>query len=84
MPLLICASQDDPVITSSTIYGWHSYFKSLDTIWRSSTGGHFFHHFHPELVSYQIEHFWQKLEPKLVLHQFDSVASGLQERVELN
>ena len=84
MPLLICVSQDDPVITSSALYGWLSYSKSLDTIWRSSTGGHFFHHFHPELVSYQIEHFWQKLEPKLVLHQFDGVASGLQNRVELN
>ena len=84
MPLLICASQDDPVITLSALYGWHSYFKSADTIWRSSTGGHFFHHFHPELVSHQIEHFWQKSEPKLGLHQLNALASTLQDSVELN
>jgi pimeloyl-ACP methyl ester carboxylesterase len=69
MPMMICGSQDDPVITSSALYGWSSYFKSVDTIWRSATGGHFFHHFHSELVSYQIQNFWQKLEPQLALSQ---------------
>jgi pimeloyl-ACP methyl ester carboxylesterase len=69
MPLMICGSQDDPVISSPALYAWTSYFKSIDTIWRSSTGGHFFHHFHSELVSYQVQQFWQKLEPELVLYQ---------------
>jgi pimeloyl-ACP methyl ester carboxylesterase len=69
MPLMICGSQNDSVITSPALYGWNSYFKSSDRIWRSATGGHFFHHFHSELVSYQIQQFWQKLEPKLGLHQ---------------
>jgi pimeloyl-ACP methyl ester carboxylesterase len=72
MPTMICGSQDDPVISSPALYGWTSYFKSVDTIWRSATGGHFFHHFHSELVSYQIQQFWQKLEPELVLHQLAS------------
>ena len=69
MPMMICGSQDDPVISSPALSGWTSYFKSVDTIWRSSTGGHFFHHFHSELVSYQIQQFWQKFEPELALHQ---------------
>jgi pimeloyl-ACP methyl ester carboxylesterase len=69
MPLMVCGSQDDPVITSSALYGWNSYLKSIDTIWRSSTGGHFFHHFHSELVSYQIQQFWQKVEPGVLQHQ---------------
>lgn len=69
MPLMICGSQDDPVITSSALYGWNSYLKLSDTIWRSEAGGHFFHHSHAEVTSYQIQHFWQKLEPGLGLYQ---------------
>jgi pimeloyl-ACP methyl ester carboxylesterase len=65
MPLMICGSQDDPVISSPALYGWTSHFKSTDKIWHSSIGGHFFHHFHPELVSCQIQDFWKKLEPEL-------------------
>ena len=72
MPMMICGGQDDPVITSSLLYGWTNYFKSVDTIWCAATGGHFFHHFHSELVSYQIQHFWQKLEPKISHHQLAS------------
>jgi pimeloyl-ACP methyl ester carboxylesterase len=73
MPLMICGSQDDPVITSSALHGWNSYLKSSDTIWHSKTGGHFFHHFHAELTSYQIQQFWQKLEPELGLYQLAHV-----------
>jgi pimeloyl-ACP methyl ester carboxylesterase len=65
MPLMICGCQNDPVISSPALYGWTSHFKSGDKIWRSSTGGHFFHHFHAELVSDRIQHFWQQLTPEL-------------------
>jgi surfactin synthase thioesterase subunit len=70
MPLMVWGSQDDPVITAPALYGWANYFKSTDKMWRSVTGGHFFHHVHSELVSYQIQSFWQKLEPMLT---FDRV-----------
>jgi pimeloyl-ACP methyl ester carboxylesterase len=66
MPLMICGAQDDRVITSPAFYGWSSYFKSSDRIWHIPTGGHFFHHFHSELVSYQIQQFWQKSEPEIM------------------
>jgi pimeloyl-ACP methyl ester carboxylesterase len=75
MPLMICASQDDPVINSTALSGWSSYLKSTDTIYRTTTGGHFFHHFYPELVSLQIQQFWQKLSPASAsaLYQLASV-----------
>ncbi|WP_309731159.1 alpha/beta hydrolase [Chamaesiphon sp. OTE_75_metabat_556] len=73
MPLMICASQDDPVISLTTLSGWHSYLKSTDTIYRVTTGSHFFHHFYPELVSCQIQQFWQKLSPSSGLYQLASV-----------
>jgi pimeloyl-ACP methyl ester carboxylesterase len=69
MPLMICACQADPVIKSSAASKWINYFKPVDEIWRISTGGHFFHHIHSELVSYHVQNFWQKLEPAIVFHQ---------------
>jgi pimeloyl-ACP methyl ester carboxylesterase len=70
MPLMICGSQDDPVVSLPVLYGWNSYLKSVDTIWCSTTGGHFFHHFHSELVSCQIQQFWQRVRPELSSYQF--------------
>jgi pimeloyl-ACP methyl ester carboxylesterase len=69
LPLMVCGSQDDPVIGSSGLAGWNNYLKPADTTLTSPTGGHFFHHFHSEMVSDQIQYFWQKLEPSLVSHQ---------------
>jgi pimeloyl-ACP methyl ester carboxylesterase len=66
MPINICGSQDDPIVTTVALSGWTSYFKPGDKMWQSATGGHFFHHFHAELVSYQIFQFWQQL-PELAL-----------------
>ncbi|WP_310489339.1 alpha/beta hydrolase [Chamaesiphon sp. VAR_69_metabat_338] len=73
MPLMICASQDDPVVSSTALSGWNSYLKSTDTIYCTATGKHFFHHFHPELVSHQIQQFWQKLSPESALYQLTNV-----------
>lgn len=73
MPLLICGSQNDPVITDSSLYGWRRYLKPSDSIWHSPEGGHFFHHFRPELVSHQIQSFWQQLESTVELDRFISL-----------
>ena len=69
MPLMICGSQDDPVVTTSSLSGWTHYFKSSDRIWQAPEGGHFFHHFRSDLLSHQIQHFWQKLEPEILSDQ---------------
>ena len=74
MPLMVCGSQDDPVISSRALSAWHNYLKPVDKIWQSATGGHFFHHFQSELVSERIQNFWhlnQRLElDRLVSMEF--------------
>lgn len=60
MPLMICGSQTDPVVTESALSGWNGYLKPIDIIQSYPTGGHFFHHFHPELVGHHIQCFWQQ------------------------
>ena len=73
MPLMVCGSQDDPVVSTAALSSWHNYLKSADTIWGVATGGHFFHHFHPELVSCQIQQFWHKLDPAVAVHQLTAL-----------
>ena len=58
MPLMVCGSQDDSVISSPALYGWRNYLKPTDKIWQSATGGHFFHHFCAAAVSDRIQQFW--------------------------
>jgi pimeloyl-ACP methyl ester carboxylesterase len=69
MPLMICGSQDDPIINTSILNDWTTYFKPVDVVWQSATGGHFFHHFEARLVSDRIQKFWQQLEQQLVIQQ---------------
>jgi pimeloyl-ACP methyl ester carboxylesterase len=69
MPLLIFTSQVDPVIPAAAASGWTNYLKPIDKSWQISTGGHFFHYVHSELVSYHIQKFWQELEPEIAFHQ---------------
>jgi pimeloyl-ACP methyl ester carboxylesterase len=60
MPLMVCGSDSDPVVTASALSGWNSYLKPEDRSHSYPTGGHFFHHFHPELVGHHIWNFWQQ------------------------
>jgi pimeloyl-ACP methyl ester carboxylesterase len=66
MPIMICGGKGDPIITESALFGWRSYFKSEDIIWRSPEGGHFFHHFNSDLLAYHIHKFWHQIEPQLL------------------
>ena len=70
MPLMICGTQDDPVISLPALSSWNSYLKPVDTIWCSTTGGHFFHHFHSELVSCQIQQFWHRTESESSFYHY--------------
>ncbi len=69
MPLMVCGSREDPVITESGLYEWKSYLKSTDRMWLCPEGGHFFHHFHAEFIAYYIQQFWCQVEPALELEQ---------------
>lgn len=59
VPLMICGSSTDPIVSRNTINNWKPYLKSKDVLWLSPNGYHFFHYFYPELVGNKIKKFWQ-------------------------
>jgi pimeloyl-ACP methyl ester carboxylesterase len=68
MPLLVCGSQTDFVVTPPLLKRWVNFFKPGDTLWQCPDGHHFFHHSRSELVVPQILKFWaqtQKREIKI-------------------
>lgn len=64
VPLFVCGSEDDLVVSSTAIKSWHCYFNSgRDKIWFSPSGYHFFHYFYPSVVATRILEFWQLNQP---------------------
>jgi pimeloyl-ACP methyl ester carboxylesterase len=68
MPLMICSSQTDFVITPPLVNRWIDFFKPGDTFWQCPDGDHFFHHRHPVLVANQLLKFWQQVRSREVSH----------------
>jgi len=63
VPLFVCGSEDDLVVSPTAIKSWHCYLKSgRDYVWLMPYGHHFFHYFYPSLVAQQILEFWQASE----------------------
>jgi pimeloyl-ACP methyl ester carboxylesterase len=60
VPLMICVSQDDPIIDPMALQGWKAWIKKGDRIWECPHGHHFFHYYHPQLVGRQILKFWHQ------------------------
>jgi pimeloyl-ACP methyl ester carboxylesterase len=65
VPLMVCGSQTDYVITHSELEEWRSFFYPGDRLRWFPEGGHFFHHFYPQQVKAEILQFWGSLEPGL-------------------
>ncbi|MDI9640543.1 alpha/beta fold hydrolase [Geitlerinema calcuttense] len=59
VPLLVCGSQNDPIVDSQQIVGWKSHLKKSDRIWLAPQGYHFFHYFYPQEVGRVILQFWK-------------------------
>lgn len=59
VPLLICGSENDPVVDSQALQAWDRWLKGGDRIWQCQDGHHFFHCFYPQLVAAQVLDFWQ-------------------------
>ena len=59
VPLMVCGSNTDPIVSRNTINNWKTYLKSKDILWVSPDGYHFFHYFYPKLVGKIIKKFWQ-------------------------
>lgn len=58
-PLLVCGSQDDPVIVPELLNHWQLWMKPGDQRWQCPGGRHFFHYFYPHQVSRRMLQFWQ-------------------------
>ena len=58
MPLMVCGSQNDPIIDVNSLRGWQKYLKPEDILWECPQGYHFFHYFHPQEVGRQVIKFW--------------------------
>ncbi|MGB3403713.1 MAG: alpha/beta hydrolase [Microcoleaceae cyanobacterium] len=63
VPLMICASQTDHVITHYEYEEWRSFFNPGDRLCWFPEGNHFFHHFYPQDVKAEIIRFWATIEP---------------------
>jgi pimeloyl-ACP methyl ester carboxylesterase len=63
VPLMVCGSQTDYVITHSELEEWRSFFYPGDRLCWFPEGGHFFHHFYPQDVKAEVLRFWASIEP---------------------
>jgi pimeloyl-ACP methyl ester carboxylesterase len=64
MPLMVCNAADDFVVTPPLARCWIEYFKPGDTLWQCPSGRHFFHYYHPELVSQHLHKFWWHVQQR--------------------
>lgn len=62
VPLMVCGSDDDFIVTPDLLEEWQPWLKEGDRIWQCPDGGHFFHHSHPKVTSDAILHFLQALD----------------------
>ena len=61
VPMLVCGSLTDSIVTPETLEAWKPYLKTMDRLWLCPTGKHFFHFYHPQMVAAQLCEFWQSL-----------------------
>jgi pimeloyl-ACP methyl ester carboxylesterase len=69
MPLMVCSSKTDPIITPIELCNWQNWLKSGDKLWECAEGHHFFHYFYPEKCGQKILSFWQRIDPMLFLER---------------
>ncbi len=58
VPLLVCGSHTDRVISHHALEAWQPWLTDRDRLWLCPNGRYFFHYFQPRSVSYQIAQFW--------------------------
>ncbi len=58
VPLLICSSKTDCVVSPIVMRRWLRFLKKGDRLWECKDGRHFFHHFYPQQVGEEILNFW--------------------------
>ena len=63
VPLMICGSQTDYIITHHEMEEWRNYFNPGDKLCWFPKGGHFFQYFYPQQIKAEIIRFWGSIEP---------------------
>lgn len=78
VPLLVCGSVDDCVVTPSELQRWQQHLLKDDLqsrLWLCPGGRHFFHYTYSEQVSQEILKFWQlPVENQKAIDQFQQFA----------
>lgn len=72
IPLLVCGSVDDIIITPHQLQGWQQHLQHpASRLWVCPGGRYFFHYFYSQQVSEQITQFWQTvdLRPSALVQQ---------------
>lgn len=64
VPLLLCSSKTDFVVSPIVMRPWLKFLKKGDRLWECKDGRHFFHHFYPEQVGEEILNFWLSLHSR--------------------
>lgn len=60
VPLLVCGSVDDVVVTPHQLRSWQQYFyEASSRLWVCPGGRYFFHYFYPLQVAEQMLRFWR-------------------------
>lgn len=65
VPLMVCGSKTDPLISLPTLHEWLDEFKPGDMLWTCPIGSHFFHHFQPKATSQEMQKFWRSVSARL-------------------
>ncbi len=70
VPLLVCGSHTDPVVSPAELADWQVWLKPSDQLWICPEGRHFFHYAYPHRVADRLLHFWRSLSAQSqVQHQ---------------
>lgn len=70
VPLLICSSKTDFVVSPIVVRRWLEFLKKGDRLWECQDGRHFFHHFYPQQVGEEILHFLLSLNSRQAVLDF--------------
>lgn len=64
VPLLVCGSVDDIVISPNQLRGWQEqWHHPASRLWVCPGGRYFFHYFYPQQVGEQVVQFWNAVLP---------------------
>jgi pimeloyl-ACP methyl ester carboxylesterase len=65
VPMMVCGSSTDPIVSPTELHAWHAYLKPSDVMWKCPDGRHFFHFAFPQQTGDRLLKFWQHINAKV-------------------